>query len=136
MSLRLMTLNINGLNCKKKQLLFFDFIKQNNVHFINLQEHNLKDKNNLLDIYYDNYHVFLNESIYLKGGTAVLIDKRVTDNIILAEKSSDSRITSVKLAIAEKRLHILNIYAPSGSKYHKEREKCLNIKFYIFLETI
>ena len=51
MSLRLMTLNINGLNCKKKQLLFFDFIKQNNVHFINLQEHNLKDKNNLLDIY-------------------------------------------------------------------------------------
>ena len=52
----------------------------------------------------------------------MLIDKRITDDIILIEKSPDARITSVKMAIGKNRLHILNIYAPSGSKFQKERE--------------
>ena len=42
---------------------------------------------------------FLNESINLKGGTAILIDRQITDNITLVEKSSDSRITSVKFGV-------------------------------------
>ena len=50
--LNVMTLNINGLNCKKKQQLLYDFIKENNLNIVNLQEHNLKNGHNLLDIFF------------------------------------------------------------------------------------
>ena len=113
MDLKLITLNINGLNCDKKQELLYNFLLDNKVHIVNLQEHNLKDSTKLNAIFYDNFHVFINESINLKGGTAILIDKKVTNNIIQVEKSPDSRVLSVKLSINNKRLHILNIYAPS-----------------------
>ena len=76
----------------------------------------------MIDIFKDNFHIFINESINLKGGTAILIDRQITDNITLVEKSSDSRITSVKFVVGKQHLHILNIYAPSGSKNHQERE--------------
>ena len=135
MKLKIMTLNINGLNSKKKQHLFFDFIRENNVHVINLQEHNLKDKANLIDMFYDYYHVFVNESINLKGGTATLIDKRITDNIIQVEKSADARILSIKIVINNKRLHFLNIYAPSGSKFHQEREDLFKTQILYYLRN-
>ena len=121
--LKLITLNINGLNCKKNQQLFFDFIKENNIKIVNLQEHNLKDSNVLIDVFYEHFHVIVNESIFLKGGTAVLIDKTsINSEIISIEKSFDARITSVKFKINGKRMHVLNIYAPSGSKFLQERE--------------
>ena len=122
MDLKLITLNINGLNCVKKQELLYNFILENKIHIVNLQEHNLKDSTKLDSVFYDNFHVFISESINLKGGTAILIDKRVTNNIIQIEKSSDARIISVKISIGEKRLHILNIYAPSGNNPQQERE--------------
>ena len=50
--LNVMTLNINGLNCKKKQQLLYDFIKENNLNIVNLLEHNLKNGHNLLDIFF------------------------------------------------------------------------------------
>ena len=134
-NLKLMTLNINGLNCKRKQKLLFDFIEENNVHIINLQEHNLKDKSHLIDIFYDKYHVFINETINLKGGTAIFIDKNVTNNIIQVEKSSDARIVSVKISVNNKQMHILNIYAPSGSKYHQEREDFFKTQILYYLRN-
>ena len=136
MDLKLITLNINGLNCKKKQKLFFDFIIKNNIHFVNLQEHNLKNSNALSEIFYEHFHVILNESLNLKGGTAILIDKcRINSKIVKIEKSSDSRITSVKLTVDEKKLHILNIYAPSGSKFHQDRENVFKYDILYYLRN-
>ena len=82
MTARFITLNINGLNSTNKQKMLFDFIKQNNLNFICLQEHNIKDKNKLLDMFYEHFDVILNECINLKGGTAILIDKRVGCQIL------------------------------------------------------
>ena len=123
MEVKFITLNVNGLSSEKKQKLLFDFIKINNFKIINLQEHNIKDKSKLMSMFYEHFEVVLNESINLKGGTAVLIDKSIGCNILQVEKSPCSRITSVKLVINGKRMHILNIYAPSGSKFHQEREQ-------------
>ena len=75
MAAKFVTLNINGMNNRNKQQIIFDFIKENNFKFVNLQEHNLKDKNILLDIFYEHFHVIIKECISLKGGTAILIDK-------------------------------------------------------------
>ena len=85
--LKLISLNINGLNCRKKQEIFFDFVKENNIKIVNLQEHNLKDSKHLIDKYYEHFHVIINESINLKGGIAVLIDKtNITSKILSIRK--------------------------------------------------
>ena len=123
MAAKLITLNVNGLNSIKKQNMLFDFIKVNKLNFICLQEHNIKDKNKLLDMYYEHFDVVINECISLKGGTAILIDKSLECKILQIEKSPCSRITSVKCIVGEKRMHLLNIYAPSGSKFLQEREQ-------------
>ena len=135
MATKLITLNINGLNCKKKQQSLFDFIHNNNFSIINLQEHNLKNKDDLIDIFYEHFYVYINESIHLKGGTAIFIDKKITNNIIHVEKSPDSRIISVKLMIGTQHLHLLNIYAPSGTKYHQEREDLFKNELVYYLRN-
>lgn len=110
------------MSCNKKQQLLFEYIKENKFNIINLQEHNLKKREELLEIVNEYFYVFISETINLKGGTAILVDRRITDNIISVEKSLDARIISVKLMIGTQNIHILNIYSPSGSKYHHERE--------------
>ena len=78
--------------------MLFNFIKENNIKFINLQEHNLKDRTKLSDIYFEHFDIILNESINAKGGTAILIDKSTNCKILNVEKSPCSRMTSVKLS--------------------------------------
>ena len=134
-SIKFITLNINGLCSQNKQKLLFDFIKTNNYKIICLQEHNIKDKSKLINIFYEHFDIVINESINLKGGTAVLIDKSMDCNILHIEKSPCSRITSVKVAIDSKRMHILNIYAPSGSKFHQEREEMFRNEILYYLRN-
>ena len=135
MDTKFITLNVNGISTERKQKLLFDFLKMNNLKIICLQEHNIKDKGKLMDMFYDNFDVVLNESINLKGGTAVLIDKSLGCKILQIEKSPCSRITSVKLLIGEKRMHILNVYAPSGSKFHQEREQMFRDEIIYYLRN-
>ena len=132
---KIATLNVNGLNCQKKQQILFDFIQTNGLNIIGLQEHNLKQEDVLMDIFYDNFHVIINESINIKGGTAILIDKRLTDNILQVEKSSDSRIISAKITVGSDHLHILNIYAPSGTKQCKDRENLFKNEIIYYLRN-
>ena len=133
MAVKFITLNVNGICSEKKQKMLFDFIKMNNLQIISLQEHNIKDKKNLMSMFYEHFDIVLNECINLKGGTAVLIDKNLGCKILQVAKSPCSRITSVKLVINNKKMHILNVYAPSGSKFHQEREQMFrdDIIFYL-----
>ena len=123
MAFKLITLNVNGICCARKQKHLFDFIQENDIKVVCLQEHNLKSSNDLSSIFYEQFHVILNDSIKLKGGTCVLIDKiSINSKIISIEKSADSRVISVKFTINDTLIHILNLYAPSGTNQHKERE--------------
>ena len=112
----------------KKQKFFFDFVKENDIKVICLQEHNLKNSHDLLDIFYENFHVIINESILLKGGMCILADKTgINSKIISIEKSANARITSVKFSIDDTCLHILNLYAPSGTKKPQRKGKYVQI---------
>ena len=65
-----------------------------------------------------------------------MIDKNnINSKIINIEKSADARITSVKFTINETRLHILNLYAPSGTKFHKERENMFKDQILYYLRN-
>ena len=113
--LRIITLNINGLNNKMKQLHLIEFIKQNKLDVIMLQEHNIRDRNILCKELLDAFHVFINLSVNQKGGAAIIFNKKLNINYISDEMSADSRIVSVKIKLYNTLLHFVNIYAPSGS---------------------
>ena len=100
----------------------FDFIKTNNLDIINLQEHNLKNKKYLIDMFYYSFHVYINDAINLKGGTAILIGTTITNNIVKVKKNPDSRIISLRFINETTHLHILNIYNTSGSDYYQDYE--------------
>ena len=80
-----------------------------------LQEHNIHDKSKLTKELLDICHVYLNLAVNLKGGTAILINKKLNSKVIYVEMSADSRIISIKLSIYNQTLQILNVYAESGS---------------------
>ena len=110
------------MNSKIKQLQLIDYMKNNKIDILLLQEHNIRYKNKLCNEILDLYHVTINLSIAQKGGTAIIINKKLPVEIINQELSADSRITSIKIRLYSQILKIINIYAPSGSD-NRERDE-------------
>ena len=130
--LRLLTFNINGMNKKSKQLKLIDFIKFQRLDVIMLQEHNIHSMSKLCKELLDTCHVFLNLAINLKGGTAILINKRLNFELICTEMSADSRLMSMKITFYNHILHFVNVYADSGSNTSAREEMFKNeILFYL-----
>ena len=67
--IKLVSLNINGLNKESKQRNLHSFITQHKIDIILLQEHNIKvdGKVDFLDF----YDIVMNKSIHLKSGTYI-----------------------------------------------------------------
>ena len=116
------TLNINGLNDVNKQLQLIDFVNSYNIDILMLQEHNLKSLDNLHCKFKSFFHIYVNTTINSKGGTAIVIKKSLPITVIDLENSADSRLMSLRIFYCNQELHILNIYAHSGSNFINERE--------------
>ena len=95
------------------------------IDIILLQEHNIRNKDNISSKLDDKYFIIINLAISHKGGTAIVIDKRLDYKIKNYEMSADSRIISALLEVNNKPLHLINIYAPSGSK-NSDRDTFFN----------
>ena len=134
-NLNIATLNINGMNEKKKQQLLLDYLRSEKITCCLIQEHNLKCQSAIYDIISDNYDIFFNASIKLKGGTMILLDKSIKYSVIGLEMSHDSRIISLKINIESQYLHILNVYAPSGTQYQNEREDLFRNEILYYLRN-
>ena len=102
-------LNINGLNNKFKQLQIINFMKFNRLGILLLQEHNIRDIGAICSDLNDFCEIIINPAICLKGGTAILIDRRISYKILKIEKSANSRIISLKISLYDKILQIINI---------------------------
>ena len=122
MELKFATLNINGINIEDKQKLLHQFIIQHKIHVLFIQEHNVK-VDTKINFLYDKYHVFLNKTINLKGGTMILISKSIECKVNNAEMSPDSRILSVLCTIHGVRTHLINVYAHSGNSMNGARDE-------------
>ena len=131
----IVTLNINGMNEFSKQEFLVDYLKTERITCCILQEHNLKCQSAIHDVVSDNFDIFFNASIRLKGGTMILLDKAINYSVISLEMSHDARIISLKLNIESQYLHLLNIYAPSGQRYQKEREDLFNSEILYYLRN-
>ena len=127
------TLNINGLNNKVKQLQLIDFMIHNRIDILLLQEHNIRNENVICNELNDKYIVDINLAIAHKGGTAIIINRKSPIKLLSSEKSSDSRIISIKIKLYEELFHIVNVYAHAGNV--KDREKMFNDDLIYYLRN-
>ena len=77
----------------------------------------------MIDYLNNFYHVILNKSVLSKGGTLILIDKKLPGTISYPYLHPSSRISTAILNIFDTKLYLVNVYAPSGNKKQKEREE-------------
>ena len=120
--IKIAMLNINGINLEEKQKLVHQFIIQHKIHVLFMQEHNIK-VDNKIDFLMDNYLVFLNKSINIKGGTLILIDKSIDCRVDKIEMSPDSRILSIICTIYGVKMQLINVYAHSGNSMNTARDE-------------
>ena len=96
--LKFATLNINGINDNLKQIKLVEYLRNNGIQIAAIQEHNIKlfSKLEYLNKY---YHILLNKSILLKGGTLTLIDRRLPISIGRVYLDPTSRICTAHISI-------------------------------------
>ena len=127
------TLNANGLNNRDKQIELINFMEYNRIDVLMIQEHNIRNENVICNELKDKYIVDINLAVSLKGGTAILIKRKSPIKVLTSEKSSDSRIISIRIKIYEETLHLINIYAHAGNT--KDREKLFNEDLMYYLRN-
>ena len=128
------TVNINGLNDKRKQQQVIGFMKYHRIDILLVQEHNIRDCNAIGSDLNDFCYVTINPAICHKGGTAILINRKLPFHIFSEEKSADSRILSIKLKIYNQFIHVVNVYAHSGNRI-RERDNLFNSELIYYLRN-
>ena len=83
------TVNINGLNDKRKQQQVIGFMKYHRIDILLVQEHNIRDCNAIGSELNDFCYVSINPAISHKGGTAILINRKLPFHIFSEEKSAE-----------------------------------------------
>ena len=121
LTLKIATLNINGINEQTKQVKLVSYLKCNGIQIAAIQEHNIKQLSKLkyLEKY---YYIILNTSIQFKGGTLILIDRQLPIEISRVYLHPTSRMCTAYVSIFGFKLYLVNIYAPSGKQRKIERE--------------
>ena len=122
LSVKVISLNINGINDQIKQIKLVSFLQENAIDIAMIQEHNIKNLNKIkyLNQY---YHLILNKSILLKGGTLIAINKKLPSTIGCTYLHPTSRLTTAYLNLFNTKLYLVNVYAPSGRSKENEREE-------------
>ena len=108
------SLNINGLNSHSKQFQLINFMRNNFIDILMLQEHNIRNDDAVNKELEEFCHISLNYAVSSKGGTAILINRNLPFTILSEEKSADSRIISIRIKIYDQIIQLVNIYAHSG----------------------
>ena len=103
----------NGINDDTKQMKLVKFLKEKAIDIALIQEHNIKSKEKI-EYLLQFYNIILNKSILSKGGTLILIDKRLPARVCSSYLHPTSRITTAVLNIMGANLFLVNVYAPSG----------------------
>ena len=124
MTLKLISLNVNGMAEKPKRTKIFNFLRMLRADIYFLQEtHNANqtDENNW-------GNEWGGPTLWSRGtrhskGVAIFIHPRVTNNVLRTLADNDGRIIAAKVAVEGIELNLMNIYAPI---HHVERRTFFN----------
>lgn len=111
LSIRIATVNLNGIVCKAKQSLVKDFVNLNDIDIVFFQEMCITSSSFL-----PSHEVILNYA-NMSRSTAVAIRKNFVYSDVVVDPTG--RIISFIV----NGINFVNIYAQSGSQYKKERNE-------------
>nr|CAB3264541.1 pol-like protein [Phallusia mammillata] len=122
--LKICTLNVNGIGQASKRHALFRHLSSLNFDLFCLQEtHSTPQTESLWKSEWTSGPILLNSAPHkgsASGGVAVLLN---SSSISILNSISDStgRIITTDISTRTHTIHIVNIYAPSGSKNHQAR---------------
>ena len=131
----IISININGMNEVGKQNQIINFMKYNNVDILLIQEHNIRGPGKICKDLSEFCFISLNYANCHKGGTAILINKKLPFKLLSEEKSGDSRIISMKIKLYDQMIHLINIYAHSGKEKTADRDRLFNNDLLYYLRN-
>ena len=103
-----------------------NYLKEKAIDIILIQEHNIKSIGKI-EYLLQHYNTIINKSILLKGGTLILIDKKLPARVCRSYLHPTSRICTTVANIMGTKLYLVNVYAPSGkNKAQVEQSLCTN----------
>merc|ERR1712105_236575 len=105
-----------------KQMKLHSFIKYNKIDIVLIQEHNVKSLSTL-DYLTKYLKITLNPTINIKGGTAIMIDRKLDIDICNTYVHPSSRLCKATLNIQNYVYDIFCVYAHSGAKCNNDREE-------------
>jgi len=102
-------LNINSIKNISKQTELNDFLINNNIDILSLNETNLKINNNLELNQYNT--IRLDNPNRKKGGTAIIIKKELKYTQLNTQKNNEVETLAIELNYSGKRILIISMYA-------------------------
>ena len=120
--LHIATLNVNGLCTVNKQQKLHSFSSYNKIDILLIQKHNVKSLT-VLDYLATYFKIILNPTIFLKGGIAILIDKKLDIAWSKIYLHPSSRISKVTLMFQNIQFDLICVYTHSGHNFDKVREE-------------
>ena len=108
------------------------FSQYHKLDILLLQEHNCKDVNKLKYLS-QMYNIIFNPSVCLKGGTCILIRKKLDFVIKNVERSGDSRVCSVQGIVYGCKINLVNVYAHSGTSSTQQRDAFFRDELHYYL---
>lgn len=116
--LRICTLNVRGLNEKKKRISVIEWFKNERIDILCLQETFCTDKSKAL---FDNDWKDVSEHIYHSlsdsahsRGVCIIFDKKLTLDDVKIKQSEDGRRILINAKVNRNYLSIVNVYAPNN----------------------
>ena len=117
-SINTCTLNVNGLLDRQCQFSLKEFLLQNKVDILFLQETHVSNLKVIkeLENYFDCFKCFWNFGTPFSKGTAIFISYNLNFNVIKYHKDLDGRFQFVDVNIDDIIYRLINIYAPNDDK--------------------
>lgn len=114
MSVRITSLNVNGLNEKEKRHKLFFWLKERNADIVLLQETHIDNDETLSRIKTEwQGDIHASYGTTAARGVAILVKPKLNLNLQFVEKDQHGRYIIIKLDIDEKQLILINVYAPN-----------------------
>lgn len=121
LSLNILSINVRGLNDKRKREKVFYWLRKQNVDIIALQETHLGGKSDewKWKREWNNKSVWTNVSKSSKG-VAILTGKQSKIELINTKQDPNGRLISVDVKSQGEKLRIVNVYAPNNDQERKK----------------
>ena len=117
-TLKIATLNCNGISDFSKRKDIFDYLRQQDVSIYFLQETHLKDSEEMFIRTGWGYQVILAGNSSNAGGTAILFKNNFEFTINRVEKDPNGQFIFLDITFMDKNFTLVNLYAPSqGDDY-------------------